>query len=150
MSAFSIAMGLISCSKVADEGNAIETPPAHEAVITVGEENLSERSDNNETVVPNTSENSDREVDGKKPFEISRKNFPGKPGNPGNGPGAFGNMKYFTEIRDIEGTLLATLEDASSLILVEDGIVYNWIEKSDEKSICSYYYYDFASSGNRR
>jgi len=138
-------MGLISCSKVADEGNAIEIPPAHEAVITVGEENLSERLDNNETVVPNaSSENIDREVDGKNPFETSRKSFPRKPGNPGIGS-SIGKGKYFTEIRDIDGTLLTTLEDASGLTLLENGIVYNWIEKIEDKPICSYHYYDFDS-----
>ncbi|MBO4498280.1 MAG: hypothetical protein J5739_08750, partial [Lachnospiraceae bacterium] len=105
----------------------------------------SERSDNNETVVPNTSENSDREVDGKKPFETSRKNFPGKPGDPKAGSGRIGGKRHITEIRDIEGTLMAALENASGLIPVEDGFVYCWEERIDEKSIRSYYYYDLNS-----
>lgn len=142
VSAVVIVTCLTSCSWVEDERNAIEAVPTYEEVLTVDGDNTSEESNDEEIVGPNDSKNSSQEVDGRNLYETSRKLHPG---NPGLGPGAFGNMKYFTEIRDIEGTLLATLEDASSLILVENGIVYNWIEKSDEKSICSYYYYDFDS-----
>jgi len=135
-----IVMGFTSCSKFENERNAIEAIPSHEAVLTVDGDNLSEESDDEKTVDQNDQKNSVQEIDGRDLY--ARKN---PPEAAGHGPGAFGNMKYFTEIRDIEGTLLTTIEDASSLTLVENGIVYNWIEKSDEKSICSYYYYDFDS-----
>ena len=135
-----LVTALTSCSKVANESEVTEAIPTYEEVLSVDGDNLSEESDDEKTVDQNDQKNSVQEIDGRDLH--ARKN---PPEAAGHGPGAFGNMKYFTEIRDIEGTLLTTIEDASSLTLVENGIVYNWIEKSDEKSICSYYYYDFDS-----
>ncbi len=153
VSAVVIVTFFTSCSRVEDERNAIETIPTPEAVLTVDGDNLSEESTKDEIVDPNVSKDSDHksvapvdsqkpEVDGRNLKETLRKLHPG---DPKAGAGLIGGKRHITEIRDIEGTLMAALENASGLIPVEDGFVYCWDERIDEKSILSYYYYDLNS-----
>jgi len=152
ISAIIIVTGLTSCSKVEDERND-EIIPTKETVVTVDDKDLSEESTKDEIVDPNVSKDSDHksvasvdsqkpEVDGRNLKETLRKLHPG---DPKAGVGRIGGKRHITEIRDIEGTLMAALENASGLIPVEDGFVYCWDERIDEKSILSYYYYDLNS-----
>lgn len=137
VSAVVIVTFFTSCSRVEDERNAIDTIPTPEAVLTVDGDNLSEESTKDVIVDPNVSKGSDHksvasvdsqkpEVDGRNLKETLRKLHPG---DPKAGSGRIGGKRHITEIRDIEGTLMAALENASGLIPVEDGFVYCWEER---------------------
>lgn len=133
-----------SCSKKTDEENDVSEASPTQAVYTVDENNLMISSSDEESVVPVDSENSVLEIDGRNLKETIKKLFP-ESGIHGSGP--IGDEKNIVEIRDIKGMLIATLEDEADLIPVENGIIYTGRERNGEKSMYSYYLYDFDSKG---